>query len=83
MKPHEHPFIFADDDGKYTSYEFSKAGRLTKRTWARGVVTDYTYNPAGDLADINYSDVAGSPDVSYTYNRRGFPKTVVDLAGTI
>lgn len=70
------------NDGKYTSYEYSKAGRLTKRTWARGVVADFKHNPAGDLAQIDYSDIAGNPDVTYAYNRRGLPTTITDPNGT-
>ena len=56
------------NDAKYASYEYSKAGRLTKRTWARGVVTDYAYNPAGDIATVVYSD--GSAGMTNTYDRR-------------
>jgi YD repeat-containing protein len=42
---------------------------LASRTWARGVTTTYTYNDAGDLSALDYSDA--TPDVAYHYDRRG------------
>ena len=50
-------------------YTYSPAGRLQTRTWARGVVTTYGYNNAGDLLTVAYSD--NTPWVTNTYNRLG------------
>jgi len=54
-------------DNKGPDYEYTLTGKLAKRTWARGVETDYTYNDAGDLETVDYSD--STPDVTYTYDR--------------
>jgi len=56
-------------------YTYTPAGRLQSRTWKRGVITTYVYNNAGDLQTIDYSDT--TPDVSYTYDRRGRRATAV------
>lgn len=66
--------------GQGVKYEYTDAGRLANRTWARGVVTDYQYNGAGDLASIDYSD--STPDVSYSYGRHGGVNAVTDAAGS-
>ncbi len=50
-------------------YTNKVSGRLATRVWKRGVTTGYTYNSAGELATIDYSD--STPDVVYTYDRRG------------
>ena len=50
-------------------YTNKVSGRLATRVWKRGVTTGYTYNTAGELATIDYSDT--TPDVVYTYDRRG------------
>jgi hypothetical protein len=55
-------------------YTYSSAGRLKSRAWARGVTTWYTNNAAGDLVTVNYSDA--TPDVTYTYDRRGRQTTI-------
>jgi YD repeat-containing protein len=59
--------IYADSNG--TTYSNSVSGRIVRRTWARGITTDYGYNNAGDLTAITYSD--STPDVTYTLDRRG------------
>jgi RHS repeat-associated protein len=61
-------------DSKGPDYEYTLTGKLAKRTWARGVETDYTYNDAGDLETVDYSD--STPDVTYTYDRVGRKATV-------
>jgi RHS repeat-associated protein len=61
-------------DNKGPDYEYTLTGKLAKRTWARGVETDYTYDDAGDLMGVNYSD--STPDVIYTYDRVGRKVTV-------
>ena len=58
-------------------YTYTTAGRLKTRTWARGIVTTYKYgfddtptgNQHGQLTVIDYGDT--TPDVTYTYDRRG------------
>ena|GEM_PF-791866 len=50
-------------------YAYSDAGRLISRGWRRGVTTAYSYNAAGELANVDYSD--GTPDLVYSYDRRG------------
>jgi RHS repeat-associated protein len=57
------------------SYQYTPAGRLHSRTWARNTTTTYTYDNAGGLATVGYSD-GTTPGVSYTYDRRGRPATV-------
>ena len=49
-------------DGQGPIYSNTPAGRLARRTWVRGITTDYAYNEAGDLETVNYSDT--TPDVS-------------------
>src|SRR5271157_1306461 len=51
------------------------AGRLASRTWARGTNTAYSYNTAGDLATVSYSD--STPGVTNNYDRLGRKSTVV------
>jgi len=55
-------------------YTNKVSGRLATRVWKRGVTTGYTYNTAGELATIDYSD--STADVGYTYDRRGRRTTV-------
>jgi RHS repeat-associated protein len=68
---------YTDNTGPNYSYTF--AGRLRTRTWARGITTTYSYNTAGDLTTIDYSDT--TPDVSIQYDRAGRPKSRTDAAG--
>lgn len=56
-------------DSRTVSYAYDAFGRVETRTWARGVVTTYGYNNAGELSSVTYSD--GTPAVSVTYNRVG------------
>ena len=57
-------------DSQGPTYTYTAAGRLATRTWARGITTYYAYNPAGDLASVNYDDNL-TPGVTHTYDRRG------------
>ncbi len=66
------------DDSSSVTYSNSAAGRLARRTWARGVATDYPYNNAGELSAIDYSD--STPDVSIAYDRRGRRTSVTNGA---
>ncbi|MBE7539514.1 MAG: RHS repeat-associated core domain-containing protein [Opitutaceae bacterium] len=70
-----------DANSMSVTYAYDAAGRMSSRTWARGVVTNYGYDPAtGQLLSTTYSD--GTPAVTYTYDRRGRIATVVDGVGS-
>jgi YD repeat-containing protein len=56
-------------DGNGPEYTYTADGKLSQRTWARGITTDYTYDIAGSLTNVVYSDE--TPDVAYTYDRLG------------
>jgi RHS repeat-associated protein len=56
-------------DGKGPSYAYSPEGLLARRTWARGVITDYGYDAFGSLVSKSYSDE--TPAVSLCYNAQG------------
>jgi RHS repeat-associated protein len=81
---------YADSSGP--DYTYTPAGRLKTRTWARTgtdgnrIVTTYSYgiddgnpnNDHGDLVSISYSnDPQTTTGITYTYERRGRQKTVV------
>src|SRR5690606_20174220 len=66
-------------DSKTVSYTHDEAGRVETRTWARGVVTTYGYNNAGEVNSVTYSD--GTPAVALTYNRLGQKATASDNTG--
>jgi YD repeat-containing protein len=51
------------------TFDYSPAGRLTARRWARGVTTRYAYNTLGDLVGWDYSDV--TPRVRLEFDRLG------------
>ena len=67
-------------DSSSVSYSYDLAGRLARRTWARGVTTDYDYDAMGQLDTIDYSD--STPDVVFTYDRVGRQLTITDVLGT-
>lgn len=56
-------------DGKGPSYAYTPDGKLARRTWARGIVTDYTYDNAGQLVSTTYSDT--TPTITMAYDRVG------------
>ena len=62
-------------DGKGPTYDYTPEGRLSRRTWARGVETDYAYDGQGRLVSKNYSD--STPDVSLAYDRLGHTLSAV------
>jgi RHS repeat-associated protein len=68
---------YADTTG--TDYTYTAAGRLATRTWARGVVTTYTY-AAGQLVHTNYSDT--TPDVTVAYDSFGRQTNVTNGVAT-
>jgi YD repeat-containing protein len=56
-------------------------GKLLKRTWARGVETTYSHNPAtGDLLAVNYN-TDDTTNLPMTYNRLGQQVSITDAAG--
>lgn len=54
---------------------------MATRKWARGSITTYAYNEAGDLKGRTYNDTI-TPPVTLSYDRRGRMTGVVDVAGT-
>ena len=73
------------DDNTGPNYTYTAAGRLATRTWARTVsgsplVTTYSYNNAGDMSGVDYSDTTA--DVTYGYDRRGRQTSVAQSGGT-
>jgi len=58
-----------DNNSKGPTYTYTAGGRLLSRTWARPITNAYSYNPAGDLATVNYSD--GTPGITNIYDRLG------------
>ncbi len=61
-------------------YGYDNRGRMSTRTWARGVVTTYGYNTAGQMRTTTYSD--GTPNVTMTYDAQGRVVTLTDGTGT-
>ena len=70
--------LYADGNGPF--YTYTADGKLSVRTWARGVTTAYGYDSVGQLTNTVYSD--GTPAVSIAYNRRGNKTKVIDASGT-
>jgi RHS repeat-associated protein len=66
-------------DGKGPSYAYAPDGKLSQRTWARGIVTDYTYDNWGSLTNTVYSD--GTPTISLSYDALGRQIEAHDAAG--
>ena len=56
-------------DGKGPNYTYTPDGLLATRTWARGIVTAYSYDTLGNLVAVDYSDT--TPDITYTRDRLG------------
>ena len=66
-------------DGKGPSYSYTPDGKLSCRTWARGIVTDYSYDAWRSLTNTVYSD--GTPTVSLAYDVFGRQTEAHDAAG--
>ena len=66
-------------DGKGPRYAYTPDGKLATRTWARGIVTTYSYDDNGSLTNTVYSD--GTPTISLAYNRAGRQVRAEDAAG--
>lgn len=60
--------------------DYTPNGRLSRRTWARGIVTDYAYDAWGNLTNTVYSD--DTPAVSLCYDAMGRQIEAHDAAGT-
>ena len=69
-----------DADGKGPRYDYTPDGKLATRTWARGIVTTYSYDDNGSLTNTVYSD--GTPTISLAYNRAGRQIQAIDAAGS-
>ena len=67
-------------DGRGPAYTYTPDGKLLTRTWARGIVTTYSYDPLGQLSSVCYND--GTPSVAFTFNRLGQQATITDGTGT-
>ncbi|MDD4018133.1 MAG: hypothetical protein PHV28_09320 [Kiritimatiellae bacterium] len=59
--------VFVDDSR--VRYTYMEGGRLATRVWARGAVTEYSYDALGQLTNVNYGGSA--PGVAYAYDRLG------------
>jgi len=66
-------------DGKGPKYGYTQDGKLAQRIWARGIVTDYSYDGWGSLTNTVYSD--GTPTVTLFYDAMGRQTNAVDAAG--
>jgi YD repeat-containing protein len=62
-------------------YGYTDAGRLQSRLWQRGITTTYSYNTAGDLWKVNYSD--NTPALTNNYDRRGRLSSVLQTNRTV
>ena len=67
-------------DGKGPSYTYTPNGNLATRTWARGIVTTYSYDGWNNLTNTAYSD--GTPSISLAYDAMGRQTSATDAAGT-
>ena len=67
-------------DGKGPEYTYTPNGSLATRTWARGVVTTYSYDGWNSLTNTAYSD--GTPSISLAYDAMGRQVSATDAAGT-
>lgn len=56
-------------DGKGPTYDYTPEGRLSRRTWARGILTEYAYDSWGNLTNTVYSDE--TPTISIAYDAMG------------
>jgi RHS repeat-associated protein len=66
-------------DGSTNCYEYRPDGKLVKRVWARGVETVYSFDAAGSLTNVSYSD--GTPGVAMRLDRLGRALVVRDGTG--
>ncbi len=57
-------------DGRGPSYDYTVAGRILQRRWARGITTTYAYNAFGENESVAYDDNL-TPSVAYARDRSG------------
>ena len=67
-------------DGKGPTYFYMPDGKLSRRLWARGVATDYSYDAWGVLQNRTYSDA--TPAVTFIRDAAGRLRETQDAAGT-
>ena len=67
-------------DGKGPEYTYTPNGSLATRTWARGVVTTYSYDGWNSLTNTAYSD--GTPSIALAYDAMGRQVSATDVSGT-
>ncbi len=67
-------------DGKGVAYDYSDDEKLVRRTWARGVTTEYSYDQWNNPSQVAYSD--GTPTVTFSYDALGRKRLVKDAAGS-
>ncbi|MBU6303731.1 MAG: hypothetical protein KGS60_19460, partial [Verrucomicrobia bacterium] len=66
-------------DQRGLTYTYTAAGRLARRTSARGIVTAYSYDAGGEVSLIDYSDA--TPDLTYQRDRIGQIISVAQASG--
>lgn len=66
-------------DGKGPTYAYTPDGKLLRRIWARGVVTDYAYDRWNNLTNTTYSDE--TPAMSLFYDAMGRQVEAHNAAG--
>ena len=66
-------------DGKGPTYSYTLDGKLSRRIWARGIITDYLYDSWGNQTNIVYSD--NTPTVTFAYDALGRQTEAHDAAG--
>lgn len=62
------------------AYTYTDNGNLATRTWARGVVTTYSYDGWNNLTNTAYSD--GTPSITFVYDALGRQISAIDAVGT-
>ena len=67
-------------DGKGPAYTYADSGNLATRTWARGIVTTYSYDGWNNLTNTTYSD--GTPSITFVYDALGRQISATDAVGT-
>ena len=67
-------------DGNGPAYTYTIDGKPVSRTWARGVVTEYTYDAWGNVRRVDYSDT--TPSIVIDYDSMGRETNITDAAGT-
>ena len=69
--------VYADGNGP--TYTYTPDGKPSRRIWARGIVTDYSYDNWGNLTNTVYSD--NTPTISLVYDAFGRHTEAHDAAG--